>query len=53
MTGTPAIGEMVIANATDGSLGTSAMAKTSPFVGVIVHTAAATGKYYPVMLTLD
>jgi hypothetical protein len=53
ITGTPAIGSYLIANATDGSLGVSSMAATSFHVGYVCSVAGATGKYYPVMLTID
>lgn len=55
VTGTPALGSYVIANATDGSVGIAAasIARTSQIIGVIVNTAGATGKYYPVMLLME
>ncbi|MHA2163012.1 MAG: hypothetical protein ACXABF_11365 [Candidatus Thorarchaeota archaeon] len=53
ITGTPAIGVYLIANATDGSLGIRAGAETSFHVGYVIGVAGATGKYYPVMLTID
>jgi hypothetical protein len=53
ITGTPAIGSYLIANATDGSLGVSSMAATSFHVGYVATVAGATGKYYPVVLTID
>ena len=53
ITGTPAIGSYLIANATDGSLGVSSMAATSFHVGYVASIAGATGKYYPVVLTID
>jgi len=51
--GTPAVGEFLIPNATDGSLGTSAMAKTSQNAGFVDSVAGANTKYYPVFLTID
>ena len=51
--GTPAIGSYIIANATDGSLGISSMAVSSPLVGVVIGTAGADTKYYMVDLKID
>lgn len=53
ITGTPAIGSYLIAHATNGSLGVSSMAATSYHVGFVFAVAGATGKYYPVWLTID
>jgi hypothetical protein len=53
ITGTPAIGSDIIANATDGSLGIGAEAVTSRVIGRCVQTAGATGKYYMVDLQID
>lgn len=53
--GTPALGAYLIANATDGSLGIADddVAVGSQIVGVVVNTAGAAGKYYPVWLLLE
>jgi hypothetical protein len=55
VTGTPALGAYVIANATDGSVGIADddVAVGSQIVGVIKNTAGATGKYYPVWLLIE
>ena len=53
ITGTPAIGSYLIANATDGSLGINSMAASSFHAGYVATVAGANGKYYPVVLTID